>query len=143
MKKLYTLFNDFCADIGAPIINLGVRIYIAYSVFLVSGLAKLQDYEETVELFDAAEDGDFALPFLSAEPAAFLATAGEIVLPILLILGLLTRFSAAGLLVMTLVIQVFVFDLEVHYWWMAVLTLLIGYGGGKLSLDYWLLKLRK
>lgn len=143
MKQLHTLFNNICADFIAPIANLGARIYIGYFVFFVAGLAKLDDWEETVELFDAAEDGDYALPFLPAEPAAFLATAGELILPVLLILGLFTRFSAAGLLVMSLVIQIFVFQLDLHYLWIAIFALLVGHGGSKLSLDYLLLKITR
>ena len=143
MMKLHTAFNDLCSTFLAPIANLGARIYIGYYVFFVSGWAKSKDFEETIELFDPAEDGDYALPFLPAEPAAYLATAGELILPVLLILGLFTRFSAAGLLVMAIVIQVFVFQLDVHYLWMAILAMLIGYGGDKLSLDNLLLKIKK
>ena len=109
---------------------------MGYSIFFVSGLQKIGDMEETIELFE----DDYAVPFLSAEPAAYLATFGELVLPVLLILGLFTRFSAAGLLVMTLVIQIWVLPLDLHYVWMAALALLIGYGGDKLSLDNILLK---
>ena len=143
MMKLYSAFNDLCATFIAPIANLWARIYLGYFVFFVSGLAKLDDFEETVELFDAAEDGEFALPFLPAEPAAYLATAGELILPVLLILGLFTRFSAAGLLVMAAVIQFFVYPEQLHVFWMIVCALLVGYGGGKLSLDNLLLKLKK
>ena len=143
MMKLHTAFNDLCSTFLAPIANLWARIYIGYYVFFVSGLAKLDDFEETVELFDAAEDGEFALPFLPAEPAAYLATAGELILPILLILGLFTRFSAAGLFVMAAVIQFFVFPEQLHIFWMITCALLVGYGGDKLSLDNLLLKIKK
>jgi putative oxidoreductase len=131
MIKLYDAFCNFCATVVAPLANLAARIYLGWSIFFVSGLAKLDDFEETVELFD----DDFAVPFLPAEPAAYLATAGELVLPILLIAGLFTRIGALGLLVMTAVIQIFVLQDPQHYLWMLVLGLLVGYGGGKLSLD--------
>lgn len=142
MIKLYNLFSTFCASVVSPVANLVARIYIGYFVFFVSGLAKLDDYEETVELFDPAEDGEFALPFLSAEPAAFLATAGELVLPVLLILGLFTRVGALGLFIMAAVIQIWVFQLNEHYFWMIILALLVGQGGNKISLDNWLLKIK-
>ena len=143
MIKLHTKFNELCAAFIAPIANLWARIYLGWCVFFSSGLAKLDDMEETIELFDAAEDGEFALPFLPAEPAAYMATAGELILPILLILGLFTRFSAAGLFVMSAVIQFFVFPEQLHIMWMIVFAMLVGTGGGKLSLDYWLLNLKK
>lgn len=136
MKNMYLGFCGLCSAVVAPIANLWARIYLGYYVFFVSGLAKLDDFEETVELFE----DDFALPFLPAEPAAYLATAGELVLPLLLILGLFTRFSALGLLIMSAVIQIFVLQDHQHYFWMIILAMLVGHGGNKLSLDYWLLK---
>ena len=135
MKKLYTVFCDLCASIIAPLANLAARVYVGWSLFFASGLAKLNDFEETIELFD----DDFAVPFLSAEPAAYLATAGELVLPVLLILGLFTRVGALGLLIMTAVIQIWVLQDLQHYLWMLILAMLTGYGGGKISLDNLLL----
>lgn len=136
--NLYHAFCRFCAAVIAPLANLGARIYIGYNVFFVSGLAKLDDFEGTVELFEE----DWIIPLLPAEPAAFLATAGELVLPVLLILGLFTRFSALGLFIMTVVIQVFAIQDPQHFIWMSVLGLLLGYGGDKISLDNLLFKNR-
>jgi len=143
MIKLYDSIGAFCSTMVTPLANLWARIYMGWYVFFSSGLAKLDDFEETIELFAPAEDGEYALPFLSAEPAAYLATIGELVLPILLILGLFTRFSAFGLLIMSVVIQVWVFQLDTHYFWMIIFVLLIGQGGHKISLDNWLLKLKQ
>jgi len=58
-------------------------------------------------------------------------------LPILLTLGLFTRISAAGLLVMTAVIEIFVYPdaWPTHLSWAGLLLPLIALGGGKLSLD--------
>lgn len=144
MNKLYDAFCSFCASIVAPLANLAARIYVGYSVFFVSGLAKFADLEETVENFDPAEDGDFALSFIPEsippEIPAYMATFGELILPVLLVLGLFTRIGAAGLFVMAAVIQIWVFQLNEHYYWMLILGLLVGYGGNKISLDYLLLK---
>lgn len=82
---------------------------------------------------------DFALPLIPADVAAWMATLGEFVLPILLVFGLLTRFAAAGLLAMTLVIQIFVFPgawWSAHALWAALLIYLIARGGGGWSLDH-------
>ena len=135
MNKFYNGFCTFCRSIVAPLANLAARVYMGWSIFFVSGLAKIDDFEETIELFD----DDFAVPFLSAEPAAYMATAGELILPILLIAGLFTRIGALGLLIMAAVIQIWVMQDPQHYLWMLVLALLVGYGGGKLSLDNLLL----
>ena len=105
--------------------------------------------EETVELFDPEEDGEFVISFLPEsfppEISAYAATIGELVLPVMLFIGLFTRIGAAGLLVMTIVIQFFVpgFEDKQHYLWMIILAMLIAHGGSKLSLDNWLLKLKQ
>ena len=129
------MFSRFSEAVLLPLANLWARIYMGL-IFFRSGQAKLGDFEETIEFFA----DDWALPFLSATPAAYLATAGELILPVLLILGLFTRLGALGLLVMAAVIQFFVLPLNEHYFWMIILALLLGQGGSKLSLDHLWLK---
>jgi putative oxidoreductase len=70
---------------------------------------------------------------------AHLAAVGEIVLPVLLIVGLATRLSAAGVLAMTIVIQLTVPDglVNFHLPWAAMALALAGFGGGTLSADHW------
>ncbi len=67
-----------------------------------------------------------------------MATVAEHVLPVLLILGLLSRFSALGLLAMTAVIQIFVFPEAwvTHGLWAAALLVVAAQGPGRLSLDH-------
>jgi putative oxidoreductase len=69
-----------------------------------------------------------------------LAATAEHVLPLLILVGLATRFSALGLLGMTLVIQLFVYPgaYATHGTWAAVLLVLIAHGPGKVSLDHWI-----
>ncbi|MGS0757632.1 DoxX family protein, partial [Roseateles sp. GG27B] len=61
-------------------------------------------------------------------------------LPLLLLIGLCTRFSALAMLGMTLVIQFFVYPgaYATHGTWAAVLLYLIARGPGTLSVDHWL-----
>jgi putative oxidoreductase len=68
---------------------------------------------------------------------ATLSGIAEIVLPVLLVLGLGTRFAALGLLVMTAVIQLTVPEgwANFHLPWAAMALTLVVYGGGALSLD--------
>jgi putative oxidoreductase len=90
--------------------------------------------ESAVALFE----DEYKLPLLPPELAAYAAAAAEHVLPVLLLLGLFTRLSALGLLIMTLVIQLFVFPdawWTVHAYWTALLLTLIAKGAGALSLD--------
>lgn len=82
---------------------------------------------------------------LPSDLAAVLATVSEHLFPILLVLGLFTKFSALALLVMTMVIQIFVYPeawWTVHALWAALALILIVRGGGMLSLDALLLKAR-
>ncbi|GAC1606981.1 MAG: DoxX family protein [Ramlibacter sp.] len=81
---------------------------------------------------------EYKLPFLSPEIAAPLAAAAEHLLPVLLLAGLATRFSALGLLAMTLVIQLFVYPgaYATHGTWAAVLLYLVARGPGAFSLDH-------
>ena len=75
---------------------------------------------------------------LPPELAAVAAAGAEHLFPILLLLGLATRLSAAALLGMTLVIQVFVYPeawWPVHSLWAALALILIVRGGGAFSLD--------
>jgi putative oxidoreductase len=82
---------------------------------------------------------------LPSDIAAPLATYAEHMFPLLLVLGLFTRLSALALLVMTMVIQFFVYPeawWSVHMIWMAMALILIVRGGGIFSLDAPLVKTR-
>ena len=83
---------------------------------------------------------EYALPLLPVELAAWLATVAEHLFPLLLLLGLATRFSALALLIMTAVIQLFVYPgaWATHALWASVLLYLMLRGPGRLSLDHWL-----
>lgn len=100
------------------------------------GLPRLSD--SAVALFR----DEYRLPFVSPELAAPMAAFAEHFFPALLLMGLATRFSAFGLLVMTLVIEIFVYPdaYPTHGTWAAVLLYLIVHGPGRFSVDNWLEK---
>jgi putative oxidoreductase len=136
-------FNPFAlfARIAGKAIPLDLlllvqRLGIA-SIFFLSGRTKVEGWftltDSTFYLFQT----DYALPFISPIPAAYAATTSEHLFPILLVMGLFTRFSAAALLGMTLVIEIFVYPdaWPTHLSWAGLLLPLIAMGGGKLSLD--------
>jgi len=112
------------------------RLGIA-SVFFLSGRTKVEGiFTLTDSTFDLFET-EYRLPFLAPHPAAYLAAGAEHVFPILLVLGLFTRLSALALLIMTSVIEIFVYPdaWPTHLSWAALLIPLIGRGAGRLSLD--------
>ena len=117
---------------------LGLRVSIAL-VFWYSGRTKVDGWnifaatDSQVYLFE----NKFNLPF--PELMATVAGIAEHVLPVMLIIGFMTRIGAAGLLVMTAVIQLFVFPdawWSTHMFWAVILFAIIGVGPGRLSLDY-------
>lgn len=83
---------------------------------------------------------EYNLPLIPPALAAPLAAFAEHLFPLLILIGLATRFSALALLGMTAVIQVFVYPgaYATHGTWAAVLLFLVARGAGPLSLDHWL-----
>ena len=90
--------------------------------------------ESTVDLFR----DEYALPLIDPQLAAYLAATAEHLFPVLLLLGLATRYSALALLAMTMVIEVFVYPeaYPTHGVWAAVLLYLIARGPGAISVDH-------
>jgi putative oxidoreductase len=77
------------------------------------------------------------IPFPAPDLIAAMASTAEIVLPILLAFGLLTRWAALGLLCMTAVIQLTYPDgwANFHLYWAAMALAIMTFGPGAASLD--------
>ena len=122
-------------DALQPLAALLARAYIA-QVFFMSGLTKVRDWGTTVALFS----DEYKVPVLSPAIAAAMGTAGELVLPVLLLLGLGGRFSALGLFVVNVVAVISLTEiapaaLQQHVFWGSLLAALAIYGLGPWSLD--------
>ena len=135
-----SLWGRFTEALDAlqPAAALAARLYIA-QVFFLSGLTKLRDWGTTVALFT----DEYKVPLLPPDIAAFMGTAGELVLPVLLVLGLAGRFAALGLFVVNAVAVVALADiapaaLQQHVFWGSLLAGLAIFGVGPWSLDRWL-----
>jgi putative oxidoreductase len=118
-----------------PLAQLAARLYVA-QVFFASGLTKIRDWETTLALFA----DEYQVPLLPPDVAALLGTAGELVLPVLLALGLGGRFAAAGLFVINAVavaslMEVAPVALQQHVFWGSLLVGLVLWGPGRWSLD--------
>lgn len=122
--------------IGHSLLALASRLAIA-SIFFLSGRTKVDGLltisDSAIYLFTE----EYRVPLLPPQIAAHMAAYAEHLLPILLVLGLLTRLSALALLGMTAVIQIFVYPdaWPTHLSWAALMLYLIGRGGGALALD--------
>ncbi|WP_240466819.1 DoxX family protein [Frigidibacter albus] len=121
--------------VGWALPALALRLFPA-AVFFASGRTKVEGLTIKPATYFLFEH-EYALPLIPPHLAAVGATLAEHLLPVLLVLGLMTRGAALGLLAMTLVIQVFVYPgaWATHGLWAACLLALIARGPGALSLD--------
>ncbi len=115
---------------------LAARLFPA-AVFWMSGRTKVEGFSIKPSTWALFEDL-YALPLIPSHWAAVMATVAEHLFPVLLVLGLFTRFSALALLGMTLVIQTFVFPgaWVTHGLWATAFAWLIARGPGRFSLDH-------
>lgn len=118
------------------VVGLAARLFPA-AVFWQSGQTKVAGWQvsdSAVFLFRE----EYKLPLIDPVIAAHLATFAEHFFPLLLVIGLASRFAALALLFMTLVIQVFVYPdaWPTHGTWAACFLVVIARGPGVLSLDH-------
>ena len=132
MKLLLGRARHWLQAVPYALLALPLRLALA-TVFWNSGSTKLANWDTTVALFT----DEYHLPVLAPEMAAYLAAGIELSAPVLLTLGLLTRPTAAVLLGMTLVIEIFVYPLAwpTHIQWAAMLLVLLCRGPGAISVD--------
>jgi len=130
-----TVNGYYSRYVPADLVAFAARFFVAW-VFWLSARTKVDGFaiaDSTWYLFEH----EYALPVIPFAVAAVLATLAEHVLSVLLITGLFTRFAATGLLVMTAVIQTFVYPEAwlTHGLWATSLLAILAYGPGRLSLD--------
>jgi len=139
MKKFLSgfLMGD-CAPMNLvvrPLLLLGFRLYLA-QVFFMSGLTKIKTWSTTLSLFEY----EYNVPILPPQIAAYMATAGELILPAALVLGLFNRPAALGLFILNLVAAISYPDISTagmkdHIIWGTMLAVLFTFGPGVLSID--------
>jgi len=143
MRRLVSAYEHAVAVLSGRVAEsialLATRTALA-GIFWRSGRSKVVD-GSVLEISDATRhlfEYEYVGVPLPPEIAAVLSTYAEHFLPILLIVGLGTRFAALGLWCMTMVIQIFVFPeawWSVHLLWAALAAVLISRGGGLFALD--------
>jgi len=134
MRDLIEAATATLKSIPNDLISYLARIGVG-TTFFRSGMLKVEGWADgnTLTLFRE----EYRLPVIPPEAAAYLATAAELTLPVLLFAGLATRFAALALLIMTLVIEIFVYPnaFDTHAVWAVSLLFLMKYGAGAVSLD--------
>jgi putative oxidoreductase len=118
------------------LIALSARSFPA-ALFWQSGQTKVSGFSlkpSAIALFE----NEYQLPLIDPEIAASVSAVAEHLFPVLLVIGLASRFSALALLVMTMVIEVFVYPgaWPTHGVWATCFLIVIARGPGLLSLDH-------
>ena len=134
VARVIELFERIPYDVPALIGRFAIA-----AIFWLSGRTKVDGWniftvnDKTLFLFQE----EYKVPLLPPGLSALLAQMAEHIFPVLIILGLATRFSALALLGMTLVIQIFVYPnaYVTHATWAAILLMLMKFGPGALALD--------
>ncbi|MEE9444294.1 MAG: DoxX family protein [Cocleimonas sp.] len=130
-----------------PVMLLGFRLYIAY-VFFKSGLTKVDDSfmvtSSTIDLFKYEY-----MPYVSeglATISAYLASYAELIIPVLLVLGFLTRPASLALFVLNAVAAYSLAQTDFasaaghwqHVTWGVIIAVLFAFGPGAISIDKWI-----
>ncbi|MDH2343341.1 DoxX family protein [Bradyrhizobium sp. SSUT77] len=144
VRLLIERANDLVQTIASPsIVQLVLRVALAVpfwrsGILKWGGFLKLNDTAVTLftdEFMLHLPGGPYHYP--APTVMAFLSGCGEITFPILLILGLGTRFAALGLLFMTVIVELTVPDgWPIHITWAAMALGIMAYGPGRVSLDH-------
>jgi len=124
-----------------PLLTLGFRLYIAY-VFFNSGLTKIDSWSSTLSLFR----DDYKVPLLPPELAAYMAAAGELALPVLLVFGFLSRPAALALFILNAVAAYSLSQTDFasvaghwqHITWGTMIAVIFTFGPGAISIDKWI-----
>lgn len=139
LHRLSIRFDTGINDWGGSMLSLVIRFFVGCQ-FLKAGMAKAGDWGNTLALFR----DEYRVPLLPPDLAAVLATAGELTLPVLLFVGLLSRPVALALFFLNLMAvisypQLFSFDcpaaINDHFYWGALLLVVVAFGAGRFSLD--------
>ncbi len=133
--KTWNAIDVWVTPKAQSVLSLFLRLYVA-QVFFASGLTKIRDWDTTLFLFTE----EYHVPVLPPAIAAAAGTTGELLLPVLLVLGLFTRFGAAGLFVLNAVAVISYpglaeAALAQHFTWGVMLATIAVFGAGALSVD--------
>lgn len=128
--------RNLAERIPYSVVALVARFAVA-SVFWRSGQTKVSGLELRDQTFFLFRE-EYRVPLLPPDFAAYLTTIAEHALSVLLLVGFASRLSALGLILMTAVIQIFVYPdgWPDHILWFGLLLLILARGPGAISLDH-------
>jgi putative oxidoreductase len=140
IETIHTLIARLCQP---WVVQSVLRIALAVP-FWKSGLLKWDGFLRLNDTAITLFTEEFMLhlpggpyPFPWPMMVAFMSGCAEIVFPILLVLGLATRFAALGLLFMTIIVELTVPEgWPIHITWAAMALAIMAGGSGPISLDF-------
>jgi len=130
--ELYARVKSMLDGVPWNYLVIPMRI-AAFSVFMRSGLVKLDDWSSTLDLFAT----EYKVPVLPPVLSAYMATTIELGASTLMLVGLATRFAALAVIGMIATIQIFVYPMAWpdHIQWLAFLIPILVWGPGRFALD--------
>ncbi|HHF2940439.1 DoxX family protein [Vibrio diabolicus] len=139
VKNLINRYDDLINTLQAgfvPLLLLFCRLWVAW-VFFNSGLIKVSSWDSTLYLFEL----EYQVPLLPWELAAYMGATAELILPVFLALGLITRPMAAILFVFNIIAVISYpvlwekgfYD---HQLWGFMILVVIVWGPGVISIDH-------
>ncbi|MBY6199635.1 DoxX family protein [Vibrio hangzhouensis] len=138
IKDWLTMYDDLIDTLQkgfVPLLLLFCRLWVAW-VFFNSGLTKIASWDSTLYLFEL----EYQVPLLPWELAAYLGTGAELVLPLFIALGLITRPMAVVLFVFNVIAVIsypVLWDKGFydHQLWGLMILIVIIWGPGPISAD--------
>jgi putative oxidoreductase len=113
-----------------PLVDLGIRIWLA-QIFFVSGVLKVTNWHTALDL--AATE--YPVSWMDPVTAAYTGAAIEVICPVFLAVGLMTRYAALPMLILSLVIQFSYRSFDSQLFWACLFGWYAVQGAGPLSLD--------
>ncbi|NOH81581.1 DoxX family protein [Vibrio sp. RE86] len=135
LLKTYDSLINKSQHLFVPVLLLVCRLWVAW-VFFNSGLTKISTWDSTLFLFEY----EYQVPILPWEMAAYMGTAAELILPVFIALGLLSRPMAAILFVFNIIAVVsypVLWDKGFydHQLWGLMILIVMVWGPGPVSAD--------
>ena len=132
LRSRYVSLRERLGRFPMSILQLGLRVGVGL-VFFNAGILKYQSFEFAVKLFQE----EYRVPVLDPALAARMATFNELTFPVLLFLGLASRWATLPLLGQLLVMEyTYPRAWSDHAYWECTLLLILTRGPGVFSLDY-------
>ena len=133
LSKFFSLHVNFFRTLKVaawPLIDLAMRVWLA-QIFFVSGVIKVTHWQTALNL--AANE--YPVSWMNPVTAAYTGAAIELIAPVFLALGLMTRYAAIPMLILSLVIQFSYLPFDNQLFWAVLFGWYAIQGAGPISVD--------